>query len=263
MDDRRDGRKGIGRSVALLVAGMVVGGLMVSPAGAHVTSSVTHLINKHLKPLFYTKNQSDLRFLGISDQAVDADRLDGMDSTEFLGANAKAADSDKLDGMDSTAFLGVGAKAADADKLDGFNSPEFWRGGFAIIPGTASATTTSTTFTDLPGASYTFTVPAGSTAHVLAFFSAESLCTGGAASDWCSVRILLDGTEMLPDSGLDFAFDASDGTASSDLWEGNSMTRGILAVAAGTHTVKVQWAVVGTPTFRLDDWLLTVLLDLP
>src|SRR5204863_4972279 len=46
---------------------------------------------------------------------LNADKLDGIDSTGFLGVNAKAADADTLDGIDSTGFLGVNAKAADAD----------------------------------------------------------------------------------------------------------------------------------------------------
>lgn len=36
---------------------------------------------------------------------LDADKLDGLDSTDFLRVNAKAVDSDKLDGLDSTDFL--------------------------------------------------------------------------------------------------------------------------------------------------------------
>ena len=36
---------------------------------------------------------------------LDADRLDGLDSTDFLRVNAKAVDSDKLDGLDSSAYL--------------------------------------------------------------------------------------------------------------------------------------------------------------
>ena len=56
---------------------------------------------------------------------VDADTLDGKDSTEFLGANGKAADSDLLDGKDSTEFLAKNQKAADSDKLDGLDSSAF------------------------------------------------------------------------------------------------------------------------------------------
>ena len=37
--------------------------------------------------------------------SLNADLLDGKDSTTFLGAGAKAADADKLDGKDSSAYL--------------------------------------------------------------------------------------------------------------------------------------------------------------
>jgi hypothetical protein len=51
------------RGVALLVAGMLAGTILVSPVGAHVTTSVKHLINKHLKKVFYTKKKADERYL--------------------------------------------------------------------------------------------------------------------------------------------------------------------------------------------------------
>lgn len=37
--------------------------------------------------------------------AIDAEKLDGLDSAAFLGATTKAVDSDKLDGIDSAALL--------------------------------------------------------------------------------------------------------------------------------------------------------------
>ena len=60
---------------------------------------------------------------------VDADTLDGKDSTEFLGSGDKAADSDLLDGKDSNAFLNTNGKAADSDLLDGFDSSDFVKVG--------------------------------------------------------------------------------------------------------------------------------------
>ena len=36
---------------------------------------------------------------------LNADQVDGMNSSSFLGANAQAADSSKLDGLDSTQFV--------------------------------------------------------------------------------------------------------------------------------------------------------------
>ncbi len=41
----------------------------------------------------------------IGTGAIDADTLDGLDSTKFLRSTAKAVDADKLDGKDSSAFL--------------------------------------------------------------------------------------------------------------------------------------------------------------
>jgi len=51
------------RATALLITGLVIGTtLAATPAGAHVGGTVTHLVN-HLKGFFYTKGQSDARYL--------------------------------------------------------------------------------------------------------------------------------------------------------------------------------------------------------
>lgn len=63
----------------------------------------------------------------IGTGAIDADTLDGKDSTAFLGKTAKAADSDKLDGKDSRAFLAatLGGRAwgSVSDNLAEENGP--------------------------------------------------------------------------------------------------------------------------------------------
>jgi hypothetical protein len=56
-------RLGVLRIIAPLVAGVLAGSIMITPAGAHVTDSVKHLINRHLKKTFYTKKQSNARFV--------------------------------------------------------------------------------------------------------------------------------------------------------------------------------------------------------
>jgi len=52
--------------IALVIAGLVMGALLISPAGAHVSDNVGHLWKQHIKPLamktFYTKKQSNQRF---------------------------------------------------------------------------------------------------------------------------------------------------------------------------------------------------------
>jgi hypothetical protein len=45
-----------------LVVGLVIGLFFLTPAGAHVTGRVKHLVNKHLVKFFYTKAEADARF---------------------------------------------------------------------------------------------------------------------------------------------------------------------------------------------------------
>src|SRR6266511_3641604 len=75
---------------------------------------------------------------------LNADQLDGKDSTAFYGAGSKVANADKLDGQDAVAFLGATAKATDADKLDGKDSAGFWKAGgnAGTTPGTDFVGTT-------------------------------------------------------------------------------------------------------------------------
>jgi hypothetical protein len=128
---------------------------------------------------------------------------------------------------------------------------------FSADLGDAPKTTTSTTLSTV--GSTTLTVPAGATATVVATFSAESLCRNGAATNtWCVVRLFIDGTEMNPEDGTNFAFDspaASTALASLD-YEAHSITRIRKGIGAGSHTITAQYQVFGTPTFRLDDWSL-------
>jgi hypothetical protein len=87
---------------------------------------------------------------------------------------------------------------------------------------------------------------------MIAHFSAESLCTG--SSGWCTVRILIDGIEMKPASGTDFAFDSP-----GDSWESHAMERTATRTSPGWHTFTVQRAVVASASsLRLDDWVFDV-----
>ena len=56
---------------------------------------------------------------------LNADMLDGVDSTGFYPAGGKVADSDRLDGIDSKGFYTAGSKVADSDRLDGLDSTAF------------------------------------------------------------------------------------------------------------------------------------------
>jgi hypothetical protein len=103
------------RDVLMLLTGVLVAGILISPAGAHVGGTVAHLWGQHIKPrvtnLVFTKTQSDARYLGKTAKAADADRLDGLNSTAFLGAGATAANAALLDGQDSSAFAPSSAEA--------------------------------------------------------------------------------------------------------------------------------------------------------
>lgn len=60
---------------------------------------------------------------------LNADRLDGLDSTAFLGVNGKAADADKLDGQDSSQFVQTNTNS--------FVRNSTYRTESAVGPGTA------------------------------------------------------------------------------------------------------------------------------
>jgi hypothetical protein len=129
-----------------------------------------------------------------------------------------------------------------------------------VVRETNATTTASTTYVNVAGASTAITVPAGESALILARFSAESACYGGGtAGHWCSLRIRIDGVDMDPSSGMDFAFDSTNGgDEGPSAWESHSMDRSRV-VGPGTHVVVVQAATTNaTVTLRLDDWSLTV-----
>jgi hypothetical protein len=91
--------------------------------------------------------------LPATGKAIDADKLDGLDSSAFLRdssaftpAGATAPNAELLDGKDSTvflqdagAFLAAGGKAADAGKLDGKDSSAFLQNASAFLGASAKA----------------------------------------------------------------------------------------------------------------------------
>jgi len=126
---------------------------------------------------------------------------------------------------------------------------------------TIATSTNSIAWVNVPGATATFTVPALRKDLFIAQFTAESVCWG--AGGYCPVRILLNGVEMDPASGTDFAFDSTDaGTANSSSWESHSVERSRAyqgSFIPVTVTVQVQYMVTSAgANFRLDDWHFTV-----
>jgi hypothetical protein len=132
-------------SVSLLAV-TLVGGWLVAPGAAHDSASITHNWTKHYKVLakkiFYTKRQSNTRFINVGEQASNAALLDGLDSTAFAASShvhsggditsgtVAEARIDALLARDAEVFgIVTGADGAgstlDADLLDGMSSGSF------------------------------------------------------------------------------------------------------------------------------------------
>lgn len=121
--------------------------------------------------------------------------------------------------------------------------------------------TNSTAFVDLAGSSETFSVATGETARIYAIFSAETACFGGGANPrQCGVRIVVDGNELNPAVGSNFAFDSTDnGDETDNSWESHAIARTSETLSAGSHTVKVQIRTTDVATtLRIDDWALVI-----
>ena len=158
-------------------------------------------------------------------------------SVKFAGALAAAA----------VVALSAGIAAATTTTVVSFGPVN----QISQTSGPDGDSTTSHTYVNVPGGSQL--IKTATSGIVLARFSAESACRGSSGG-WCSVRLLIDGQEMTPAVGSDFAFDSP--TAAG--FASHSMDRSAV-VQAGTHTVQIQYEVVGSATsVRLDDWSLTL-----
>jgi len=122
------------------------------------------------------------------------------------------------------------------------------------------------TWTDIPGAQATLTVPDGVHANIVARFTAESNCSG-TPENWCSIRILMSSTgfdgpyqSMYPDSGDGYAFDG--GETGGGSWEGNAMERYAYGQPGTTYYFKVQGTRLGAIGMTVDDWTFAAETDL-
>jgi hypothetical protein len=145
----------------------------------------------------------------------------------------------------ATAILGGGAAIASTSALNVKAVKKV-----AVVRSSDATTTSSGLWTDVPGSSVSINVP-GTHGLVIARFTGESQCTSGAS--WCSVRVLVDGSEAYPNDGSDFAVDAPGGS-----YRGVAMDRSTNILNGGVHTVKLQYLAYGGGSFRLDDWHLTL-----
>jgi hypothetical protein len=97
--------------VTALAVGAVLAAALIAPAGAHVGGTVDHLwgapghIKSKATKLFYTKTQSNSRFLNTGETAANSSALQGRNWAQFgadIRVNVVAGDSVGAGGFDST-----------------------------------------------------------------------------------------------------------------------------------------------------------------
>lgn len=137
----------------------------------------------------------------------------------------------------------------------------------AVGSSASAIVTTSSNFSVVPGTTVEIEVPPGTSAWIVARFSAESVCFG--ASDWCSVRLMIDDNgdgvyqEMAPAAGTNFSFDSSDSdTEGAGSWESHAMERWDTVSRGCTCKVRAEYQARGGTTFGLDDYTLVAETDL-
>ena len=97
--------------------------------------------------------------------------------------------------------------------------------------------TTSTSWTSVPGMAFTLGVPSGEQGLFLATFSAESACAGPDESNFCYVRITMNGNVVVPG---EVKFDSVE---NANRAETNSMQFLAGPMPAGQYAFKVQYRV--------------------
>jgi hypothetical protein len=102
-------------------------------------------------------------------------------------------------------------------------------------------------------------VPSTATKALIdASFETSSQCSGGNPGNWCLVRILVDGNEMNPVTGLGSIFDSVAPTGDPSPIAAHVLDRS-LTVGPGNHTVTVQATPSGNGTaMHVDDMELQV-----
>lgn len=139
-----------------------------------------------------------------------------------------------------------------------------------IASADTSSSTSSTTFTPLPGSTITLEVPPGAEARVIARFSGESRCySSGGIGAYCRLRIMRQvgpsfTDELDPAVGTEFVFDSNEGGSTlTNSYESNSITRHDTVGRGGTYTYRVEYlSSSASNSFTLDDWTFEVESDL-
>jgi hypothetical protein len=96
-------KRNIGQGIAILISGMLAGSVILTPAGAHI-SSFNHLVTKH----FFTKKSADARFINLGEEASSAATAKSADT-------AKSSDTAKSADVATTAGRATNIYAAQVD----------------------------------------------------------------------------------------------------------------------------------------------------
>ena len=133
--------------------------------------------------------------------SVNADKLDGVDSSGFLGSSAKAVDADLLDGIDSSGFLQSGTivtttggaawlahNSAPTTITRWVSGTEFSSDG-VVVMALAAPTTVGTLVYGLHEFELCYSVSGGGFVNVVEAFRTNESSTSGAS-------LLFDGTDQ-------------------------------------------------------------------
>lgn len=128
----------------------------------------------------------------------------------------------------------------------------------SVATSTAAFAAPGLAFGDVTGMGLTHTVPAGGN-KIVVTFSAECTISHTAASQYLSVRVLVDGVEAEPAGGVGNQFCTVDGAGPGDTQPVDASIQRVASVSPGAHTVQVQAAEIIVGTGLLDDMALTVM----
>lgn len=177
---------------------------------------------------------------------LNADFLDDKDSSFFLPKNGKANDADKLDGLDSTEILGEAAAGAPS---------------FDAVTASNNVSSSSQFWSDVPNMTAKITVPTNQMRRALVSFSAENRCTQiPADTAYCTIQLLVDGAVV----GDGIVLNSVQQGANDDFSAYARASHGFEwltdPLAPGDHMVTVQYAVdAPDATISLSDRTLSVI----
>jgi hypothetical protein len=166
-------------------------------------------------------------------------------------------------GLVAGVVLGAGAVAYSAGTLTTAQGNTLTQ--VKVVRDGNPTATTSTSFVDVPGATTTISVPAGTKALILARFSATSTCVGPAQDSACFLRIMIykvgtTPTEAFPNGVNISTFDSEVApNVNAVRKQAHMIERSRGGLTAGDYVVDVQDAVPGADTtLALVNWNLTV-----